>query len=86
MKTFEPILVRVTATEQEEEETRDPEETYTSSIEIAFVIMDSDMMIPKFNYEQWVIEGVVIIDVLYCSSSSSFIVLAVVVDDIFTVC
>ncbi|KAK4314695.1 hypothetical protein Pmani_014032 [Petrolisthes manimaculis] len=54
MTTFEPILVRVTATELEEEETRDPEETYTSSVEIAFVIMDSDMMIPKFIYEQYV--------------------------------
>lgn len=63
MKTFEPILVHVTATELEEEETT-PQDTYTSMVEIAFVIMDSDMMIPKFIYKQWVIEGVVMIGVM----------------------
>ncbi|XP_042230519.1 cadherin-86C-like isoform X2 [Homarus americanus] len=54
MVTLEPILVKVTAVEMENENTRDPEETYSSTVEIAFVIMDSDMMIPKFVYEMYV--------------------------------
>ncbi|XP_063850138.1 cadherin-86C-like isoform X2 [Scylla paramamosain] len=54
MVTFEPILVTVTAVEMEEERTRAPRDSYSSSVEIAFVIMDSDMMIPKFTYQQYV--------------------------------
>uniref|UniRef100_A0A0P4W039 Cadherin domain-containing protein n=1 Tax=Scylla olivacea TaxID=85551 RepID=A0A0P4W039_SCYOL len=54
MVTFEPILVTVTAVELEEERTRAPRDSYSSSVEIAFVIMDSDMMIPKFTYQQYV--------------------------------
>lgn len=52
MITLEPILVKVTAVEVQNDKSRDPEETYTSTVEIAFVIIDSDMMIPKFVYEQ----------------------------------
>ncbi|XP_071536208.1 uncharacterized protein [Panulirus ornatus] len=54
MVTLEPILVKVTAVELENDKTRDPLETYSSVVEIAFVIIDSDMMIPKFVYEQYV--------------------------------
>ncbi|XP_069953707.1 cadherin-86C-like isoform X1 [Cherax quadricarinatus] len=54
MTTLEPILVKVTAVELENEKTRAPEETYSSSVEVAFVVMDSDVMIPKFVYEQYV--------------------------------
>ncbi|XP_050692840.1 cadherin-86C-like isoform X2 [Eriocheir sinensis] len=54
MVTFEPILVTVTAVEMEEQRTRAPRESYATSVEIAFVIMDSDMMIPKFTYQQYV--------------------------------
>ncbi|ROT82792.1 cadherin [Penaeus vannamei] len=51
MTTLEPILVNVTAQELRDSDTLVPEEMYTSHVEIAFVIMDSDMMIPKFVHE-----------------------------------
>ncbi|XP_069980295.1 uncharacterized protein [Penaeus vannamei] len=54
MTTLEPILVNVTAQELRDSDTLVPEEMYTSHVEIAFVIMDSDMMIPKFVHEMYV--------------------------------
>ncbi|XP_037783641.1 cadherin-86C-like [Penaeus monodon] len=54
MTTLEPILVTVTAQELTESDTLVPEKMYTSKVEIAFVIMDSDMMIPKFVHEMYV--------------------------------
>ncbi|XP_069169456.1 cadherin-86C isoform X2 [Procambarus clarkii] len=54
MTTLEPILVTVTAVEMEDEKTRAPLETYSSSVEVAFVVMDNEMMIPQFVYEQYV--------------------------------
>nr|XP_027206971.1 uncharacterized protein LOC113800404 [Penaeus vannamei] len=53
MTTLEPILVNVTAQELRDSDTLVPEEMYTSHVEIAFVIMDSDMMIPKFVHEMF---------------------------------
>ncbi|XP_066951732.1 cadherin-86C-like [Macrobrachium rosenbergii] len=54
MPTLEPILATVTAVELGGKNTRAPAEEYTSSVEIAFVITDAEMMNPKFVYKQYV--------------------------------
>ncbi|XP_068207160.1 cadherin-86C-like isoform X2 [Palaemon carinicauda] len=54
MPTLEPILATITAVELGGKNTRAASQEYTSSVEIAFVITDAEMMNPKFVYKQYV--------------------------------